>query len=204
MQHDDKAVVNCFCETTASARLWLYLKRLYFISIDIAYCISPYASFYAGLSCCNFYCVGFSFLAKCNALQFALCYRRVCICVCAYFSVGALKHFWQKVLNLKRTAICTAVQQGRFKASFFLWRRHAFKPVRPTIIRWRCQSFLRGWSSESFAGRHLENLRPDGKYRKDALEQPEPREWKTILHYWLSTSTRIWERHKKKLEGIVL
>ena len=31
-QHDDKAVVNSFCETTASARLWLYLKRLYFIS----------------------------------------------------------------------------------------------------------------------------------------------------------------------------
>ena len=24
-QHDDKAVVNCFCKTTASARLWLYL-----------------------------------------------------------------------------------------------------------------------------------------------------------------------------------
>ena len=50
-QHDDKAVVNCFCETTASASLWLYLKRLYFISSVIAYCISPYASFYAGLSC---------------------------------------------------------------------------------------------------------------------------------------------------------
>ena len=43
---------NCFCKTTASARLWLYLKRLYFISSAIAYCISPYASFYAGLSCC--------------------------------------------------------------------------------------------------------------------------------------------------------
>ena len=43
--------VNCFCETTASARLWLYLKRLYFISSAIAYWISPYASFYAGLSC---------------------------------------------------------------------------------------------------------------------------------------------------------
>ena len=43
--------MNCFCETTASARLWLYLKRLYFISSAIAYCISPYASFYAGLSC---------------------------------------------------------------------------------------------------------------------------------------------------------
>ena len=40
-----------FCETTASARLMLYLKRLYFISSAIAYCISPYASFYAGLSC---------------------------------------------------------------------------------------------------------------------------------------------------------
>ena len=32
------------------ANLWLYLKRLYFISSGIAYCISPYASFYAGLS----------------------------------------------------------------------------------------------------------------------------------------------------------
>ena len=39
-----RAVVNCFCKTTASARLWLYLKRLYFISSAIAYCISPYAS----------------------------------------------------------------------------------------------------------------------------------------------------------------
>ena len=35
---------NCFW------RLWLYLKRLYFISSTIAYCISPYASFCAGLS----------------------------------------------------------------------------------------------------------------------------------------------------------
>ena len=26
-----KAVVNCFSKTTASVRLWLYLKRLYFI-----------------------------------------------------------------------------------------------------------------------------------------------------------------------------
>ena len=34
--------------------MWLYLKRLYFISSAIAYCISPYASFYAGLSCCNY------------------------------------------------------------------------------------------------------------------------------------------------------
>ena len=50
-QHDDKAVVNCFCKTTASARLSLYLKRLYFISSAITFCISPYASFYAGLSC---------------------------------------------------------------------------------------------------------------------------------------------------------
>ena len=33
---------------TASARLY---KRLYFISSAIAYCISPYACFYAGLSC---------------------------------------------------------------------------------------------------------------------------------------------------------
>ena len=51
VQHDDKAVVNCFGKTTAFARLWLYLKRLYFISSAIAYCISPYASFYAGLRC---------------------------------------------------------------------------------------------------------------------------------------------------------
>ena len=29
--NDDKAVVNFFCKTTASARLWLYLMRLYFI-----------------------------------------------------------------------------------------------------------------------------------------------------------------------------
>ena len=36
------------------ARVWLYLKRLYFISSVIAYCISPYASFYAGLSCVIF------------------------------------------------------------------------------------------------------------------------------------------------------
>ena len=43
--------MNCFCETTASARLWLYFKRLYLISSAIAYCISLYASFYAGLSC---------------------------------------------------------------------------------------------------------------------------------------------------------
>ena len=43
--------MNCFFETTASARLWLYLKHLYFISSAIAYCISPYASFYAELSC---------------------------------------------------------------------------------------------------------------------------------------------------------
>ena len=34
-----------------SARLSLYLKRLYFISNAISYSISPYASFYAGLSC---------------------------------------------------------------------------------------------------------------------------------------------------------
>ena len=40
-QHDDKAEVNCFCKTTASARLWLYLKHLHFISSAIAYCISP-------------------------------------------------------------------------------------------------------------------------------------------------------------------
>ena len=33
------------------ARAWLYLKRLYFISSIIAYCISPYASFYAGRNC---------------------------------------------------------------------------------------------------------------------------------------------------------
>ena len=33
------------------ARVWLYLKCLYFISSGIAYCISPHASFYAGLSC---------------------------------------------------------------------------------------------------------------------------------------------------------
>ena len=33
------------------ARVWLYLKHLYFISSGIAYCILPYASFYAGLSC---------------------------------------------------------------------------------------------------------------------------------------------------------
>ena len=33
------------------ARVWLYLKRLYFISSAIAYCILPYASFYVGLSC---------------------------------------------------------------------------------------------------------------------------------------------------------
>ena len=43
--------MNCFCKTTASARLWLYLKRLYFMSSAIANCISPYASFYAVLSC---------------------------------------------------------------------------------------------------------------------------------------------------------
>ena len=45
--------MNCFCKTTVSARLSLYLKRLYFISSAIAYCISPYASFYAELSCSN-------------------------------------------------------------------------------------------------------------------------------------------------------
>ena len=43
--------MNCFCKTTASARPWLYLKRLYFSSSAIAYYISPYASFYAGHSC---------------------------------------------------------------------------------------------------------------------------------------------------------
>ena len=32
------------------ARVWLYLKRLYFISSVIAYYISPYASLYAALS----------------------------------------------------------------------------------------------------------------------------------------------------------
>ena len=37
----------------APARVWLYLKRLYFMSSGIAYCISPYTSFYAGLSCCD-------------------------------------------------------------------------------------------------------------------------------------------------------
>ena len=47
--------MNGFCETTASARLWLYLKHLYFISSAIAYCISPYASFYAELSCLIFF-----------------------------------------------------------------------------------------------------------------------------------------------------
>ena len=36
------------------ANAWLYLKRLYFISSGIAYCIWPYASFYAGLSCSLF------------------------------------------------------------------------------------------------------------------------------------------------------
>ena len=46
--------MNCFCKTTASARLGLYLKRLYFISSAIAYCILPYAYFYAGLSCSKF------------------------------------------------------------------------------------------------------------------------------------------------------
>ena len=44
-------MVNCLCMTTTSARLCLYLKRFYLISSAIAYCISPYASFYAGLSC---------------------------------------------------------------------------------------------------------------------------------------------------------
>ena len=43
--------MNCFCKTTAAARLWLYLTRLCFILSAIAYCISPYASFYAGFSC---------------------------------------------------------------------------------------------------------------------------------------------------------
>ena len=33
------------------ANAWLYLKRLYFISRGIAYCISPYASCYVRLSC---------------------------------------------------------------------------------------------------------------------------------------------------------
>ena len=42
--------MNCFCEATASARQWLCHKRLYLISSVIKYCISPYASFYAGLS----------------------------------------------------------------------------------------------------------------------------------------------------------
>ena len=45
--------MNCLCKTTASARLWLYLKRLCLFSSAIAYCISSYASFYAGLSCVN-------------------------------------------------------------------------------------------------------------------------------------------------------
>ena len=36
--------MNCFCKTTASARLWLYLMSLYFVSSAIPYCISPYAS----------------------------------------------------------------------------------------------------------------------------------------------------------------
>ena len=35
------------------ARMWLYLKRLCFISCTVAYCIASYASFYAGLSCYN-------------------------------------------------------------------------------------------------------------------------------------------------------
>ena len=34
--------------------LWLYLKRLYLISSVKEYCISPYASFYAGLSSFQF------------------------------------------------------------------------------------------------------------------------------------------------------
>ena len=37
------------------ARVWLHLKRLYLISSVIAYCISPYASFYARLSCFYYY-----------------------------------------------------------------------------------------------------------------------------------------------------
>ena len=35
-------------------RVWLYLKHLYFISSAVAYCISPYVRFYAGLSCYSF------------------------------------------------------------------------------------------------------------------------------------------------------
>ena len=38
---------NCFCNAMAVSQVFNL------ISSDIAYCISPYASFYAGLSCCN-------------------------------------------------------------------------------------------------------------------------------------------------------
>ena len=52
--------------------------------------------------------------------------------------------------------------------------------------------------------RQWEHLRPDGKCQKDALEQPRPGTWRTILHHWITASTRIWERHKIELAGVVL
>ena len=62
--------MNCFSERTASARLWLYRKRLYFISSAIAYCILPYASFYAELSCIEYLRSVSWFCGHYNQLQF--------------------------------------------------------------------------------------------------------------------------------------
>ena len=87
--------MTCLCESTASARLWLYLKRLYFISSAIAYCISPYSSFYAGLSCP--YCHG-------------LVYSSLCVHV-TFMNTG---HMLVKMKNVKMTLI-----------DFDIWQRMA-------------------------------------------------------------------------------
>ena len=82
--------MNCFCKTSASARLWLYVKRLYSISNAIAYCISPYASLYAGLSCYNYKLdkkLVVLLFCSCNIKWHTIyCFRHLLYqCSCVYF-----------------------------------------------------------------------------------------------------------------------
>ena len=97
--------MNCFCKITASARLWLYLKSLYFISSAIAYCISPYASFYTGLSC--FYLRQIRSIRMClptnaaKSLVNAFVISRLDYCNCLYANIqqGQIDRL-QSVLNV--------------------------------------------------------------------------------------------------------
>ena len=88
-------------------------------------------------------------------------------------------------------------QQVPFQTVFFYRLQHSSKWV--LFLRSRSQIFP---ERKIVGERKLENRRPDEKYQSDSLAQPRRGARITILHQWISASTRIWERHEIELTDV--